>query len=592
MGDKHHKHAEPTSFFWKYVFSFDHKIIAKQFLWAGLIFLAVGGALAMMIRWQWAFPGEPVPVVGNILFPESGGAVTPATYTGIFTNHGLIMIFWAITPILIGAFGNLTIPLQIGARDMAFPLLNMLSFWIFLLSQVMVVVSMVMPLGMAAAGWTTYPPIAEKVFTPGFGQTIMVAALFVTGVATIMGAINYIVTVIRFRTEGMTWFRMPLTVWGMWLTAILNLLFVPVLGSAGLLLLLDRTIGTTFFVVGAQGQGGDPLLFQHLFWIFGHPEVYILILPVWGILSDVLAHFARKPAYWYKGTVYAMIAVSVLSAVVYGHHMYQTGMNPVLGLSFEFLTLAISVPAVILFANWFMTITRGSIRTTVPMMFALGTVWVFGIGGVTGLILGTISTDIYMHDTMWVVGHFHLTMASSSFLGSFVAIYFWFPKMFGRRMNPTLGKVHFWGSVVCLTLVFGTQLLAGYSGQQRRLFDPFQYTFLEHLADINKVTSYAAFLLAAFQLAFVVNFFKSVFAGERAESNPWNCTTLEWELSSPPPNYNYDEYKVVLRGPHEYNNPEWTEKLGRDWISQTEVLPGQAGDAAGDADEAAESAAE
>jgi len=582
MGDKHHIHDAPTSFWRKWVFSVDHKVIAKQFLWSGLIFLAIGGTLAMIIRWQWAFPGEPVPVVGGILFPESNGAVTPGSYPGIFTTHGLIMVFWAITPILIGAFGNYIIPLHIGARDMAFPLLNMLSFWVFFLSQLLVIASMVVPLGMAAAGWTTYPPLSSHVGTPGIGQSLMVLGLFVTGIATIMGAVNYIVTVIRFRTEGLGWMKLSLSVWGLWLTSILNLLFVPVLGSAGLLLLLDRHFGTTFFEVGSQGTGGDPLLFQHLFWIFGHPEVYILILPVWGFVGDVLAWFSRKRHFWYRGTVGAMISVTVISAVVYGHHMYQTGMNPVLGLSFEVLTLAISFPAVILFANWFMTIWRGSLRTNhVPMLFALGTVWVFGIGGLTGLALGTISTDIYLHDTMWVVGHFHLTMASSSFLGSFVAIYFWFPKMFGRRMNPTLGKIHFWGSVVFLTLVFGTQLLAGYQGQQRRLYDPFQYNFLAHLATLNRITSYSAFALAAFQLAFVVNFFRSVFAGEKCvENNPWECPTLEWTLPCPPPHYNFKEYPVVHQGPHEMGDPVVKKVLGRDWLGQHEEYPTEADAAA------------
>src|SRR5262245_37478908 len=299
-------HKEQKSFLSRYVFSTDHKYIAKQFLWAGLLFLLIGGILAMAIRWQWAYPGREVPAVGKLLLPRSGGVITPAVYQSIFTMHGLIMIFFAITPILIGAFGNYTIPLMIGARDMAFPKLNMLSFWFFVLSQVMVLVSFVVQLGSAGAGWTTYAPLSTNVGTPGWGQTLVVMAIFVTGVATIMGGINYVTTVIRFRAPGMTWMRMPLTVWGLWLTAVLNVLFVPVLGSAALLLTLDRIAGTQFFVAGAAGGKGDPILFQHLFWIFGHPEVYILILPAWGFVSDLVSFFARKPAYWYKGSVLAM----------------------------------------------------------------------------------------------------------------------------------------------------------------------------------------------------------------------------------------------------------------------------------------------
>jgi len=570
-----HIHPEPTSFLRKWVFSTDHKVIAKQFLWAGLLFLAFGGGLAMLIRWQWAFPGQPVPAVGSLLFGGSGGSITPANYNSIFTMHGLIMIFFAITPIMIGAFGNFCIPLMIGARDMAFPKLNMLSFWTFLVSQLLVLASFFVQLGSAAAGWTTYPPLSTNVGTPGLGQTLVVAAIFVTGVATIMGGLNYVTTVVRLRAPGMTYMRMPATVWGLWLTAILNVLFVPVLGSAALLLLLDRCFGTQFYVAGSTAVrgGGDPILFQHLFWIFGHPEVYILILPPWGFVTDLVSFFARKPAYWFKGSVMAMSAVTVLSAVVYGHHMFVTGMNPLLGQSFMTLTLIISVPAEILFLNWLHTIWKGSIRLTVPMLFALGTVFVFGLGGLTGLFLATISTDLYLHDTMFVVGHFHLTMAAAAFLGSFAAIYFWFPKMFGRNMNQTLGKWHFWFSAVFITLVFCGQLVAGYAGHQRRLFDPYQYAFLQNLHPLNKWTSYFAFSLAIGQLPFVINFFRSVFGGSKAEVNPWEVGTLEWTLPSPPVHHNFDTIPTVYRGPHEYANPEVKKALGRDWIGQTEEFP-------------------
>jgi len=574
MADLQPKHAAPTSFLKKYVFTVDHKVIAKQFLWTGLLFLAFGGMLAMMIRWQWAYPGEPVPwFLGGDLLWRTDGIIGPATYNSIFTNHGLIMIFWAITPALIGCFGNFCIPLMIGARDMAFPFLNGLSFHVFFWSGIMVIASFFMHLGGASAGWTTYPPLSTNIGSIGWGQTLMVMAIFTTGSATIMGSVNYVTTVIRLRAPGMTYMRMPGTVWGLWLTAILNVLFVPVLAAAAVLLILDRLFGTEFYIAGASGNG-DPILFQHLFWIFGHPEVYILILPAWGIMTDLMSFFSRKPAYWFRGSVYAMVFVTILSAVVYGHHMFTTGMNPLLGQSFMLLTLVISVPAEILFLNWLHTLWHGSVRLTVPMLFAMGSVFVFGLGGLTGIFLATISTDIYLHDTMFVVGHFHYTMAAATFLGTFAGIYFWFPKMFGRLMNPLLGKIHFWGSVVFITLVFGGQMVVGYAGQQRRLWDPFQYTFLEHLADWNLWTSFAGWALGLFSFAFVINFVGSMFFGKKAPANPWDVGTLEWTLPSPPPNYNFAVIPTVYRGPHEYSDPAVIEALGRDWIGQSEIFPG------------------
>ena len=556
----------------KYLFTTDHKVIAKQFLWTAIFFLFMGGALAMAIRYQWAFPGVAIPG-GELFMPESGGIIGPANYNSVFTMHGLIMIFWAITPGLIGCFGNLCIPLMIGARDMAFPKLNMWSFWVFALSGVMILASFMVPLGSAAAGWTTYPPLSTNVGTPGWGQTLVVLAIFTTGTATIMGSVNYVTTVIRLRAPGMGYLKMPLTVWGLWLTAILNVLFVPVLAAGGLLLCFDRAFGTSFFISGASGAG-DPILFQHLFWIFGHPEVYILILPAWGIMGDLISFFSRKPAYWYKGSVYAMSAVTVLSAVVYGHHMFWTGMNPLLGKSFMMLTLIISVPAELLFLNWLHTMWKGSMRKTSPMLFGLGAIFVFGLGGLTGIFLGTISTDIYLHDTMFVVGHFHFTMAAASLLAMFAGIHFWYPKMFGRIMDEKLAKLHFWTTLVFLTMTFGGQMLVGYAGQQRRLWDPFQYTFLEHLADMNFWTSIASFFFGAVQLIFLVNFIVSMKKGKVAGDNPWNVGTLDWRCTSPPPVYNFKVIPTVYHGPHEFSNPEFMAALGRDWIGQDEPLPG------------------
>jgi cytochrome c oxidase subunit 1 len=566
-----HIHPEPTSFIRKYVFSTDHKVIAQQFIWMGLLFLLFGGSMAMMIRWQLANPGMPVPLIGKFIFPSTAGIVSPFIYTSLFTMHGTIMIFFAITPIMIGGFGNFCIPLEIGARDMVFPTLNMLSFWTMVVSTGLLVASFFVPSGSGAAGWTAYPTLSTQLGTPGAGQTLLVISLFFAGASTIQGAINYITTVIRLRAPGMGYFDMPLTVWGLWLTAILNALFVPVLGSGLILLSFDRMLGTHFFLTGALVKGGgDPLLFQHLFWIFGHPEVYILILPVWGVVSDLLSFFARKPAFGYTTTAWAMIIICVLSAVVYGHHMYVTTMSPMLGESFMVLTMIISVPAMVLFVNWLRTIWRGSLRLDTPMLFSLGVVFVFGLGGLTGLYLADIPQDLYLHDTYFVVGHFHLTMAAAVFLGSFASIYYWFPKIWGRMFNSALGKLHFWFSFVPINIVFCTMLLVGYSGMQRRLYNLESYEFAKRLMPLNQFISYMAFTLFTGQVFFVGNFLYSVFRGKRAPENPWQVGTLEWQIPSPPPHHNFDVIPTVIHGPHEFNNPR---VKGKDWLAQDEEIP-------------------
>ena len=567
-------HAVPRSWWRRWVFSTDHKVIAKQFLFLGLGFLAVGGFLAMLIRWQLANPGVPFPLVGKLLYGPSGGVISPAAYTALFTMHGTIMIFFAITPILIGAFGNFCIPLLIGARDMVFPRLNLLSFWSMFVATAVLTASFFVPMGAPQAGWTAYPTLSTAIGTPGLGQTLWTVAIYFNGASSIMGAVNYITTVIRLRAPGMGYFQMPLTVWGFWLTSILNALFVPVLAAGMVLLFFDRVFGTQFFIAGtAIRGGGDPILYQHLFWLFGHPEVYILILPAWGIVSDLLSFFARKPAFGYRVTVWSMIAVVALSALVYGHHMFVTGMSPMLGESFMLLTMIISVPAVILFFNWLGTIWRGAMRRTTPMLFALGLVFTFGIGGLTGLFLADIETDVYLHDTFFVVGHFHLIMAAAVLLASFAAIDYWFPKMFGRMMNGPLGKLHFWLTILSLNVVFCGQLLIGFAGMQRRLYDPSAYDFLKPLLKLNRGISHAAFLLGAAQLIFVVNFFWSLARGRRADANPWQVGTLEWTVPSPPPHHNFDRIPIVRQGPHELGNPRVIEALGRDWLAQDEELP-------------------
>lgn len=572
MSAHDHIHPEPKTFLSKYVFSYDHKVIAKQFLWYGIFFLGVGGIMALLIRWNLAYPNQPVPMIGHVLFPSSDGAVPPDTYAMLFTLHGTIMIFFAITPILIGAFGNYCIPLMIGGRDMAFPTLNMLSFWISLPAGILMLVSIFLPLGGAATGWTAYPTLSTLIGSPGWGMTLWCFSLWLLGAASTMGAVNYITTIITLRAPGMKYFQMPLTVWGLGLTAVLNAIFLPVLGAGLILLVFDRLFGTQFFLAGAAATSGsgDPVLFQHVFWIFGHPEVYILILPAWGIVSDLLSFFSRKPAFGYKATALSMTAITLLSTLVYGHHMFTTQMSPLLTQTFMTLTMTISIPSAIFFANWLGTLWKGSIRLTSPMLFSLGVVFVFGLGGLTGLYLGTTTTDIYLHDTYFVVGHFHYTMAASVLLGGFAAIYFWFPKMFGRMMCERLAKIHFWGTTISLNGVFFGMLLLGWGGMHRRIFNPFVYETLEKLIPINHFVTISALLMGVFQLVFVYNFIFSLVRGKRASANPWDVGTLEWTIPSPAPYYNFKEIPEVKCGPHEYGNPALT--TGRDFQYQTEEL--------------------
>lgn len=569
-----HIHPEPTTFLRKHVFSTDHKVIAKQFLWFGLIWLAIGGMMAMMIRWQLANPGMPVPVIGSLLFPRTAGVIDPATYNTLFTMHGTIMIFLGLTPAMIGFLGNFCIPLMIGARDMIFPKLNMYSFWSVFIGGMVGLYSLFVPMGASEAGWTGYPTLSTTVGTQGSGETLWAIAVFIIGASSIMGGINYVTTIIRLRAPGMRWDQLPLTIWGLFLTSILNVLFLPVIGSAMILLVLDRVFETGFYVpasIMSGGVGGDPILYQHLFWIFGHPEVYILILPAWGVVCDMLSFFARKPAFGYRISVGAMSAVTILSAVVYGHHMFTTGLSAMLGESFMLLTMIISVPAEILFFNWLHTLWRGNLRLTTPMLFSIGVIFVFGLGGLTGLYLATISTDIFLHDTYFVVGHFHLTMAASALFGTFAGVYFWFPKAFGRMMSERLGKLHFWLTIIPLTVVFCIMFGSGFAGMPRRYYDHTAVKWLAELQHYNVMTTHAAFLLGSAQLIFAFNFIKSRWWGAKASSNPWEVGTLEWTTPTPIPHYNFKELPVVVTGPHEFSNPKIPG--GRDWISQTEELP-------------------
>jgi cytochrome c oxidase subunit 1 len=569
-----HIHDEPKTFVSKYLISYDHKVIGKQFLWYGIFFLLVGGLMALLIRWTLAYPGVPFPLIGNLLFPHTGGVVPPDTYAMLFTMHGTIMIFFAITPILIGAFGNFCIPLMIGARDMIFPTLNMLSFWFSMASGALLLISLCLPLGAAAGGWTSYPTLSTTLGSPGAGQTLWLLSLFLFGASSTMGAVNYITTVITLRAPGMDYFKMPLTIWGIWLTSILNAIFVPVLGAGLILLTFDRVFGTTFFLAGAAATSGkgDPVLFQHVFWIFGHPEVYILILPAWGIVSDLLSFFSRKPAFGYKMTALSLTAITILSTVVYGHHMYTTQMSPLLTQSFMTLTMLISMPSAVFFANWLGTLWKGSIRFTSPMLFSLGVVFVFGLGGLTGLYLASTSIDLYLHDTYFVVGHFHYTMAASVLLGGFAGTYFWFPKMFGRMMDEKLAKIHFWATMIPLNGIFTGMMMMGWAGMHRRLYNPFIYEFTQNLIPLNKFVTYCAITMGLVQFIFIYNFLKTIFGKNipQASSNPWEVGTLEWTIPSPAPHYNFKEIPHVKCGPHELGNPNLTD--GKDFQYQTEEL--------------------
>ncbi len=570
----HHLHPEPKTIWSKYIISYDHKMIAKQFLLLGIFWAAVGAILSMLIRWAVAFPGQPIPLVGALLFPHSNGVIPPDAYSWIFTMHGTIMIFFAITPVLIGCLGNFCIPLMLGARDMIFPWLNMASFWTMFASSIVMFASFFVPMGPSGVGWTSYPTLAHSQWSPGLGHSLWLVALFLAGTSSLMGAINYVTTIVRLRAPGMGYFDMPLTIWGLWLASILNALFIPVLTAGFLLLYLDRVFGTKFFLAAAiseTGTQGDPILYQHLFWIFGHPEVYIVILPAWGVVSDLLSFFSRKPAFGAKWTAGSMTAISILSALVYGHHMFTTGLSPLLTSAFTTLTLLISIPSGIFFLNWLGTLWRGSIQFKVPMLFTMSVVFTFGLGGLTGLHLGAVTTNVMLHNTYFVVGHFHFTMAVAALLGGYAGVYFWFPKMFGRMMDEKLGKWHFWLSVVPIVVLFMAMMVAGYAGMHRRIYNPYEYNYLKHLLPINIVASVSAFIAGAAQLIFVWNFFRSMYKGAVASANPWGVGTFEWSIPSPAPHYNFDRIPSCHNGPHEFSNPAMKD---RDFIYQNEYVEG------------------
>ncbi len=573
----HATHAEhhELGFIRTYIFSTDHKMIGRQFLFSAILMLIFGGLMAMMMRWELAWPETPVPFTSWISEPFMyaepehglyGAYMDPAFYNSLFTMHATIMIFFVVMPFLIGGFGNFLIPLMIGAGDMAFPLLNLLSFWTAVPAIGLILYSFFVEGGAAAGGWTMYATLSADPTLSGVdaGVNLWIISLLVLGVSSLMGAVNYITTIINMRAPGMTWFRMPLVVWSLFITAILLLLALPVLTAALGMLLFDRTMGTSFFL---PAGGGEPILWQHLFWFFGHPEVYVLVLPAMGVTSDILATFSRKPIFGYKAMAFSMISLAFLSWIVWGHHMFVSGMNPVLGTAFMLTTMVIAVPSAIKTFNWLGTLWGGNIRFASPMLFALGFVSNFVIGGLSGIYMASTPVDIFMHDTYFIVAHFHYVVAGIIF-GMFAALYYWFPKLFGRMMNEKLAKTHFFLTYIFFNCAFFPMHFLGVAGHMRRIYNPLQYEFLHDMQWWNVFITMSALCLAASQIIFFVNFVWSLFAGKKAENNPWDANTLEWTVPSPPGHGNFDTTPTVYRGPYEYSSP----LVKEDWLPQDRQL--------------------
>lgn len=573
-------HEHKLGFVRKYIFSVDHKVIGIQYLFTSLTFLLIGLTLMLMMRWQLANPGQPVPIVGKLLegvlgAPASEGKISPDLYNSFGAMHGTIMIFLGIVPLVFGAFGNYLVPLQIGAGDMAFPKLNMLSYWLYLPGGLVMLVSFFVPGGAAQAGWTSYPPLATII--PTDGQTYWLVGMVLIITSSLLGSINIITTVIQLRVPGMTWMRLPFFVWAEFVTAFLLLLSFPPLESGSILQLVDRLLGSSFFmphdlVISGKpaahlSGGGSPLLWQHLFWFLAHPEVYVLVLAPMGIVAEVIANNSRKPIWGYRWMVGSVLTIGFLSMVVWAHHMYMTGMGAGVSMFFQTTTTTISIPSVIVMTCLMLSLWGGSIRFTVPMMFAITFIPMFGIGGLTGLPLAFSTADVALHDSYYIIGHFHYLVAPGTIFAVFAGIYYWFPKATGRQMNQTLGYVHFWGSLVCMNLIFFPMLIQGMAGMARRMSDGGALYAAAHpsnegvigalsgsVMQMNTVISWSVLALAAFQLPFIFNFFYSAFAGRRVQSdNPWQATTLEWQTPTPPPHGNFTQEMFVYREPYAYS---------------------------------------
>jgi cytochrome c oxidase subunit 1 len=563
-----HAHAAPQGFIRKYVFSLDHKVIGIQYYFLALTAVFVGMFLSLVMRIHLVWPGAELPLFG---------AIKPETYVSFLTMHGTIMVFFVLTTAPQGGFGNYFLPIQIGAPDMAFPVLNMLSFWTTFVGFVVLIAAFFVPGGAPLHGWTGYAPLSALPSAgPGeqLGADLWVTSIAIFCLASLMGALNFITTTLDLRAKGMTLMRMPLTVWSWLITAILGLLAFGVLLSAGILLLLDRNLGTSFYVplVVVNGtvmghKGGSPLLWQHLFWFFGHPEVYIAILPGMGVASQLLSTFSRKPIFGYKAMVYAMLAIGLLGFMVWGHHMFMSGMSPYSAFAFSVMTMSIGVPSAIKTFNWLGTLWGGRIRLQTPMLFAIGFVSLFVSGGLSGPFLAQPVLDIPLHDTYFVVGHFHLIMGVAAIFGIFGATYYWFPKMFGRMMNERLGQIHFFITLLGAYAIFMPMHYLGLAGQTRRYSEFTQLAYQQKLVPLQTFMTYAAFITIAVQLVFLFNLFWSMFKGPKAPDNPWEATTLEWTTSTPPPHDNFGGHTpVVNHGPYEYNVPG----AAKDFIMQND----------------------
>ena len=579
--DHAHDHHHKETFITKYIFSQDHKMIAKQFLITGIIMGIIGIVMSLLFRIQIAWPEESFKVFSWLLGDDfaPGGVMRNDIYLALVTIHGTIMVFFVLTAGLSGTFSNLLIPLQIGARDMASGFMNMLSFWIFFLACIVMLSSLFVESGPASAGWTIYPPLSavpEAIPGSGTGMTLWLVSMALFIAQSLMGSLNYVVTVLNMRTKGMTMTRLPLTIWALWVTAIIGIVSFPVLLSAALLLIMDRSFGTSFFLsdIYLAGevlhyQGGSPVLFEHLFWFLGHPEVYIVILPAMGITSEVISANARKPIFGYRAMITSILAIAFLSTIVWGHHMFVSGMNPFLGSVFTFTTLLIAIPSAVKAFNYITTLWKGNLQMNPSMLFCIGFVSTFITGGLTGIILGDSTLDINVHDTYFVVAHFHLVMGISALYGMFAGIYHWFPKMYGRMMNKNLGYIHFWVTAVCAYGVFFPMHFIGLAGLPRRYYTNSAFPMFDDMVDVNIIITMFALVGAAFQLVFLFNFFYSIFYGKKASQNPWNATTLEWTTPVEPIHGNWPgAIPEVHRWPYDYSKPGYEE----DFVPQTTPL--------------------
>lgn len=571
----HHGDKYQTNFIFHYIFSMDHKIIARQFLITGMVWAIIGAAMSVIFRMQLGFPEESLtwikPFLGKwiVVDPTTGiGKLAPEFYYALVTMHGTIIVFFVLTAGLSGTFSNLLIPFQLGARDMASPFMNMLSYWFFFLAGIVMFYSLFISTGPFSGGWVAYPPLSalpQASSGSGTGMTLWLVSLTLFVVSVLLGGINYITTVLNLRTKGMTLWRMPLTIWAFFVTAILGLLSFPVLASGFFMLIFDRSLGTSFFLsdIFIAGQaldrvGGSPILYQHLFWFLGHPEVYIIILPAMGIVSEVMSVHARKPIFGYRAMVYSIMAIGFLSFIVWAHHMFMSGVNPFISNFFVVFTLIIAVPSAVKVFNWITTLYGGNLRLNTPMLFAIGFVSMFISGGLTGIFLGNSAIDIQMHDTYFVVAHFHIVMGVAAFFGMFAGVYHWFPKMYGRFMNETLGKIHFWGTIISAYAIFWPMHYIGMAGVPRRYYSFDTFDAFRHFTDMNKFITVFAIISFFIQLVFVINFFYSIWYGKKMKSkNPWNANTLEWTTPIEPIHGNWPgNLPVVHRWAYDYNKDE------------------------------------